>query len=76
MFDKSPSFLAAYNTLSLQDGIISQQDRLNEASLDTFNHEDEVRIEETHETLEDDYNENTDPNKIHLNRDLDSNQRI
>jgi hypothetical protein len=76
MIDKSPSFLAAYNTLSLQDGIISQQDRLNEASLDTFNHEDEVRIEETHETLEDDYNENTDPNKIPLNRDLDSNQRI
>lgn len=50
---------------------------MNEASLETYNQniEDEVRIEETLEMLEDDNNENENPNKntsSNLNRDLDS----
>jgi hypothetical protein len=35
-----------------------------------------VRIEETQETLEDDNNENSDPNALMVNRDLDSNQKF
>jgi len=71
--NNTQSLLGIYNTLSLHEGVISSQDRLNEASLETYNNqnlEDEVRIEETVETLEDDNNENANPNT--LNRDLNS----
>lgn len=73
--NNNQSLLGIYNTLSLHEGVISSQDRLNEASLETYYHqnfEDEVRIEESVETLEDDNNENANPNT--LNRDLDSQQ--